>query len=35
VRLGVGYNFTKFAEDELGDFDRDSSGVFFRVTAQY
>jgi uncharacterized repeat protein (TIGR01451 family) len=35
VRLGVGYNFTRFAEDELGDFDRDSSGVFFRVTAQY
>jgi uncharacterized repeat protein (TIGR01451 family) len=35
VRLGIGYNFTRFAEDELGDFDRDSSGVFFRVTAQY
>lgn len=35
VRLGLGYNFTKFAEDEYGDFDRDSSGVFFRVTAQY
>jgi hypothetical protein len=35
VRLGLGYNFTKFAEDELGDFDRDASGVFFRVTAQY
>ncbi len=35
VRLGVGYNFTRFAEDELGDFDRDASGVFFRVTAQY
>jgi hypothetical protein len=35
VRLGVGYNFTKFAEDELGDFDRDNSGVFFRVAAQY
>ena len=35
VRLGLGYNFTKFAEDELGDFDRDASGIFFRVTAQY
>ena len=35
VRLGVGYNFTHFAEDELGDFNRDASGVFFRVTAQY
>jgi hypothetical protein len=35
VRLGLGYNFTRFAEDELGDFDRDSSGVFFRVSAQY
>jgi hypothetical protein len=35
VRLGLGYNFTKFAEDELGDFDRDASGVFFRVAAQY
>ena len=35
VRLGLGYNFTRFTEDELGDFDRDASGVFFRVTAQY
>lgn len=35
VRLGVGYNFSRFAEDELGDFDRDAHGVFFRVTAQY
>ena len=35
VRLGIGYNFTRFAEDELGDFNRDASGVFFRVTAQY
>jgi len=35
VRLGLGYNFTRFAEDELGDFDRDASGIFFRVTAQY
>ena len=35
VRLGLGYNFTRFAEDELGDFDRDASGLFFRVTAQY
>lgn len=35
VRIGVGYNFTRFAEDELGDFDRDASGVFFRVSAQY
>ena len=33
--LGIGYNFTRFAEDELGDFNRDASGVFFRVTAQY
>ena len=35
VRLGLGYNFTRFTEDELGDFDRDASWVFFRVTAQY
>lgn len=35
VRMGVGYNFTRFAEDELGDFDRDHRGVFFRVTAMY
>jgi uncharacterized repeat protein (TIGR01451 family) len=35
VRLGVGYNFSRFAEDELGDFNRDAQGVFFRVTVQY
>jgi len=35
VRLGVGFNFSRFAEDELGDFDRDARGVFFRVGAQY
>ncbi|MCB9530584.1 MAG: DUF11 domain-containing protein [Myxococcales bacterium] len=35
VRLGLGYNFSRFAEDELGDFDEDAHGVFFRVTAQY
>jgi len=35
VRLGLGYNFTRFAEDELGDFDSDRHGFYFRVTAQY
>ncbi|MFT5992360.1 MAG: putative repeat protein (TIGR01451 family), partial [Bradymonadia bacterium] len=35
VRIGLGYNFTRFTEDELGDFDRNASGVFFRVTAHY
>ena len=35
VRVGLGYNFTDFTDNELGDFSRDESGVFFRVTGQY
>ena len=35
VRLGLGYNFTDFTDNELGDFSQDESGVFFRVTGQY
>jgi hypothetical protein len=35
ARLGVGYNFTRFSDDELSDLDRDVGGFFFRVQGQY
>ena len=35
VRVGVGWNFTRFSDDELSDLDRDASGFFVRVTGQY
>lgn len=35
ARLGVGYNFTSFSDDEFSDLDRDVGGFFFRVQGQY
>jgi hypothetical protein len=35
VRLGLGYNFTSFSDDELADFSRDEGGLYFRVTGTY
>lgn len=35
IRLGVGYNFTSFGDDEFAEFDADYGGPFFRVTAHY
>ncbi len=35
VRLGAGYNFTSFSDDEFAEFDADYGGPFFRVTAHY
>jgi hypothetical protein len=35
VRIGVGYNFTRFSDDVLELADRDASGPFLRVTARY
>lgn len=35
VRLGVGYNFTRFSDNEFADQSRDASGFFFRVVGRY
>jgi len=35
VRLGVGYNFSRFTDNEFADQDRDASGVFFRAVGKY
>jgi hypothetical protein len=35
VRLGFGYNFSHFSDDELGDLERDSHGLFIRITGHY
>lgn len=35
VRIGAGYNFTRFSDDVLVLADRDASGPFLRVTARY
>ena len=35
VRLGVGWNFTHFSDEELGDLDRDTHGFFFRVVGRF
>jgi hypothetical protein len=35
VRLGVGYNFTSFSDDEFARLDEDHGGPFFRVIANY
>lgn len=35
VRLGLGYNFSRFSDDELADLSRDSHGIFFRVVGRY
>ena len=35
IRLGVGYNFTDFSDDEFARFDERYGGPFFRVMAHY
>ena len=35
VRVGGGYNFPSFSDNEFPDRDVDPHGVFFRVTGQY
>ena len=35
IRLGLGYNFTRFTDDELVRNRVDSRGVFFRVVGMY
>jgi uncharacterized repeat protein (TIGR01451 family) len=35
VRLGLGYNFSHFADDELGDLGRDTHGFFLRVVGRF
>jgi uncharacterized repeat protein (TIGR01451 family) len=34
LRFGLGYNFSHFDDNELGDLTRDAHGVFVRVTGQ-
>jgi hypothetical protein len=35
VRLGVGYNFSHFSDNELGNLERDAHGAFFRLVGHY
>ncbi|MCP4444247.1 MAG: hypothetical protein GY811_02730 [Myxococcales bacterium] len=35
LRLGAGYNFSHFSDNELGDLRRDSHGFFFRMIGMY
>jgi uncharacterized repeat protein (TIGR01451 family) len=35
VRLGAGYNFSSFTDNEFADQDRDAKGFFFRVVGRY
>ena len=35
IRLGAGYNFSHFSDDELADLENDTHGVFFRVVGRY
>ena len=35
TRLGAGYNFSRFSDNELDDLTRDSHGWFLRATAHY
>ncbi|ACY12665.1 hypothetical protein Hoch_0023 [Haliangium ochraceum DSM 14365] len=35
VRLGIGYDLSRFSDDELGALERDARGAFIRVTGQY
>lgn len=35
LRIAAGYNFSHFSDNELGDLQRDSHGVFFRMTGMY
>lgn len=35
VRLGLGYNFSRIADDEFSDLRRSANGVFLRLTGYY
>lgn len=35
LRLGLGYNFSRFSDNELGDLERDAHGPFVRLMAHY
>jgi len=35
LRMGIGYNLSRFSDNELGDLQRDSHGFFVRITGQY
>jgi len=35
VRLGVGYNFTRFTDDTVNDIHRNDGGFFFRAIGKY
>ena len=35
LRIGAGYNFTQFTDDEFARYDEQYGGPFFRVMAQY
>ncbi|WP_428268465.1 hypothetical protein [Haliangium sp.] len=35
IRLGLGYDLSRFSDDELGDLERDQHGGFVRVTGHY
>jgi hypothetical protein len=35
VRVGLGYNFTSFSDDELTTTNRDAGGPFLRITGRY
>jgi uncharacterized repeat protein (TIGR01451 family) len=35
VRLGLGYNFTSFSDNEFAEPNQDAGGVFFRVVGRY
>ena len=35
IRIGVGYNFTSFSDDEFARLDEAFGGPFFRVMANY
>ena len=35
IRIGVGYNFSSFSDNEFARLDEDHGGPFFRVVGQY
>jgi hypothetical protein len=35
IRIGAGYNFTQFSDDEFSRLDETYGGPFFRVMANY
>jgi len=35
TRLGAGWNFSRFSDNELADLDRDTYGFFVRVVGKY